>query len=297
MAEKYVLELSDVLDKEIIDYGRCPKTTVLIESLGSQARASERVHSASKLGRRARWHQAICGKLLEDYDIKQAVIEAADHIDAPAVSKSMFEPPSNAVFSLGPTYLEDFMSEKLKFESVAPSREVDSVILLDSLLECGGNLAMMRTAWFSWLGNRRMLLARQPTVPHAGDHVCGIFLHVTDYGIVYVPVKLKVMSNNAGHYVVFGDVEAEYKMVVVTQANHVLFRVCELVSLPPSMGHVEFERSGDKRPAGVVAMVGVLKPLLDVAATQAFPNMSLTRLKQLERTLMIVPWLEFCFAD
>ena len=44
-------------------------------------------------------------------------------------------------------------------------------------------------------------------------------------------------------------------------------------------------------------MVGVLKPLLDVAATQAFPNMNLTRLKQLERTLMIVPWLEFCFAN
>jgi hypothetical protein len=101
MAENNFLELNDVLDKEIIDYGRCPKTTVLIENLGNQARASERVHSASKLGRRARWHQAICGKLCEDYDIKQAVIEPADHIDAPAVSKSTFEPPSNAVFLWG----------------------------------------------------------------------------------------------------------------------------------------------------------------------------------------------------
>ena len=50
----------------------------MIENLGSRARASERVHYASKLGRAARWHQALHSRVCSDHDLRQVSVMTTD---------------------------------------------------------------------------------------------------------------------------------------------------------------------------------------------------------------------------
>jgi hypothetical protein len=135
--ESEVGKLGKPLKDELEETGRGFKGSVLIENLGNHIRASERQHSANKLGRQARWTQVNHSGLLADTDVKQPVPIADDrlHKDGPTISRSAFD-CSGSKFSLGEDTLDEFLGRKQSYHSPAPENLPATVYLSRCILHC-----------------------------------------------------------------------------------------------------------------------------------------------------------------
>jgi hypothetical protein len=117
LAEKSFIGLNFGLKEGVPAYARCPKSAVVLVNLGNRARASECAHSASKLGRTARYQQALHCGVCEDHDLRPVSVLSIDAAGAPKITPKTFL-PSNSTFSLG----ESYPSQRRRYMNPTPSR-------------------------------------------------------------------------------------------------------------------------------------------------------------------------------
>ena len=108
----FALPLQDQQTQELRQVGLCMKGSSLIENLFNDARAAERSHRATKLGRAARWHRShVCG-LAEDWDRPRPEVRPEHKME---VEKTLPESDflaNQSSFSLGREKLDMYQGEK-----------------------------------------------------------------------------------------------------------------------------------------------------------------------------------------
>ena len=285
-AENDFGSLPTVLEQEVRDTFRCLKSTKIVEDFGNKLRASERQHSASKLGRVSRWHQLVHSNLVEENDMRQVSPDAPDAIKAPSVlSKASFV-CDKSKFSLGNETYNDFLEKQKVWHSPAPEFLSDCVFLTRSALLAWESPQRLQDAWIG-------LLCTRGTVLHMeGDdsgQTGGLVVHVSDHSVVVLQVYAH-KSGDLGHF-------SLQKLGCETKYRHLLvddwkgWWVRDITAHPPAMLHEPFAANGFIRPAGIVFTPSlVASNLLRHAAREAFPNMNLSRLKQL---LNLIPDIGF----
>jgi hypothetical protein len=187
-AENDFSGLPTCVAQEVLDVARGFPSTKIIEDSGNRLRSSERLHSASKLGRVARWHLLLHAGVIEGFDRKQIAITPQDKVRALSqLNKDIFE-AKRGNFSLGEESLNKFMSGELEFRHPAPQNLHDSVMLTTSVRLLGGDVERLRKCWLGLLAHRgRVLVTRNAD----GKTQASVVVMARDWGVLTVPVVAK----------------------------------------------------------------------------------------------------------
>jgi len=269
--------LPKVASSEVLGMCRSQSSTKLIEDIGNVMRASERQHTASKLGRMSRWHHTAHCQVLPEADLQQPTISSNDRVEALAsVKKNVFD-CSQADFSLGKESLDDFIEKKTTYHSPAPEHLHQSIDLLGALLSTMPDLQKMKQSWFS------LLCAKGSYLKNVGGRAEdeGLVVQVSQWACTLVALK-PARAQGIAHFKFVVDAK-DVQMRVVPVCDLASWRVCEIEPLPPGSRSKMFKEKGATVPEGILLLPGRYLTLLVFAAHRAFSNLTLSRVRDLSR--------------
>ena len=275
-AENNFTSLPTVALRECVDTSRAFRSTKIIEDAGNRLRSVERVHSANKLGRIARWFQLVHSPLLAESDRKQVQTTPTDRAQALAcISKNIFM-CEKGKFSLGEDAMQDFMDRKGRWHSPAPDMLYECIMLTTAARLAGERPEVLKTAWLARLCKRGTILVQKNI---EGNFVKpGLVVHTSDWGVIVLPMVPKRV-NTVKLWNFNDDPDSPiYEQILVTDLS---WFVGYIQALPPAVGNERFV--GGERPEGILLVdsaVG-LDTLIKAAAREAFSELTVARMKDL----------------
>lgn len=273
--------LPGLVRDELIKVGRCMKTTRGCEMLFNHLRECERLQTASKMGRQARWHRCISSTVSRDMDRRPVKAQSIDF--AATVSQKL--PPSTfsqrkAEFSLGEETCEQLRGAKT-WASPKPDKlkvVADMTCALLQAVDHPLGLQALKLAWFGMLADTGAFLVADL----AGAHMSGIVVSISPWLVIVWKCNAHIAQGGKRFWRL--DVsEQALERVLVTDL--VAFRALDVHLLTPaiSRAHGFVDSSGALLPGCIIAPQPGAEPmpLLEFGARRCFKNLTMTQLRDL----------------
>jgi hypothetical protein len=268
---------------EILDAARAQKTTKSVEDEWRELREAERQHTASKLGKVARWHRCIQSAVLPEADRRRLDVLPVDREVASTCS-----PVTDASFSAKtvkpsiPDLIDRFLGPKT-WASPPPdsfhltSNQTSNMLLFDPAAPAG-----LEKVWMSLLAEKRTFLIKRGAGAVRGLVVCS-----SPTGVVLLQGTWakNAVDANFWYRMPIRDETVVYKREVITNAADYI--VMDLQALPPGVTKSRFKAAVDEEARALTGVVLVLKSgtspmkLVEFAASRAFYTLNCKQMKDL----------------
>ena len=280
--------LPTVMREELELHAQCPKTTCGVENSFRGLRDQERQHTASKLGKFARWHHAAHDTVLPDMDwprLEPTLADRSNAASAPKAAATDFV--AWKARELAPEVIfEQFMGERTW---AVPSP--------DNFFKTAQatHTAIAFKEDFSWIERGFLCLLMEPrtfVMQMRAPKAKGIVLGSTDQGVNVW--KARVAKATKEHFWIAMEPEDEKNMwSQVFVQDYSEWMELEVVAAPPCVKRPSEPepKLGDCVGIYLVPKLGVEpQPLLRAAAKRAFHRMSMRQMRSLGDLLDGFEW-------
>jgi hypothetical protein len=271
------------LQKELLNVGRAPKTTKCVEDSFRELGDAKLSHTASQLGRAARWHRCVNSNVLEEADRKRLFVTFEDKAMARklhghrGVPKATFFPVAAEDSSI-PELLEHFMDGK--FVCPPPDTFFTTAQITANMIAFASRPAALHKSWLSLLVEPKTFLIQKGL-----GGIRGLALSATEHCVVLW--RGEYAKDAVGDKFWFRLDKLTDPGICWTQ--HVIenvdnYLVMEMQALPPCVGVGRFaDCSMDHSKCIVICppLESQAMKLVDYAARHAFRTLNVDQMKKL----------------